>query len=435
MTRKQPTRIVIIGAGYAGIWTYRTLHKHLKRELRRGDVQITVICPKNYHSLHGFTAEALCGIVALSNRQNPLRLVMPGAHLVRAYAESINPASQQVTIRMVGSDERDEVPYDHLILANGSYDKLDAVRGMRQFGWSLKESGGVLSSRNHIINMLDYADAAPDPQQSAEALSFVVAGGGFAGAEIAANLAEMLKDAQKLYPMLARQRSRVILVHSGGTLIPEIRPRFTRMAEYATQQLHYWGVDIRLNSRLAEVQSNGAVLSDGTFIPARTVFSTIGQRATVLSGTQAFARSEGGLLLTDPFLHVNGETNVWAGGDSALVMHTNGEPCPANALWAVIHGIHIGRNLTRAIQGKALREFSYRGMGHAASFGIGRGATELLGLQFTGWVAWWLRILFCLYFMPSRQQMVRAMIDWIMLPFLGRYQTSMESSVRQTGAA
>src|SRR5579871_5058933 len=164
MNQKHVTRIVIIGAGYTGIWTCRMLRTRIMDQIRRGEVQITVICPKNYHSLHGFTAEALCGIVALGNRQNPLRLVLRDVHLVRAYAEKIDTPHQTVTVRMVGNGRLSEVHYDYLVLANGSYDSIDAVAGMRDYGWSLKEAGGVLSTRNQIIKMLDDADACDDSQ-------------------------------------------------------------------------------------------------------------------------------------------------------------------------------------------------------------------------------------------------------------------------------
>jgi NADH dehydrogenase FAD-containing subunit len=426
MSTGQPTRIVIVGAGYTGIWSNRFLQRRLKAMIRHGEVQITVICPKNYHSLHGFTAEALCGIVAVANRQNPLRLLMRNVRLIRGYAERIDTVGQEVFVKLVGGGNTIAVAYNHLVLANGSYDAMNKVPGLYQYGYSLKESGGVLATRNRIIKMLDYADVCDDTKQITESLCFVVAGGGFCGVEIAANLAEMLHSMRKLYPVLERHKPRVVIIHSGNNLIPELRPRFERLADYAMRELQKWGVEIKLNTRLVEVTPKSAVLSDGTSVPTCTIISTIGQRRIVLPGTEHFPRTKEGLLITDKFLHVDGEMNVWTGGDSAQVMHTNGSPCPGNALWAVMHGVWIGDNLGRAMQGKMPRKFNYRGIGHAASLGIGKGITELNGVQFTGWIAWLLRLSFCLYFMPSRRQAVRAMFDWIMLPILGRYQTSLE---------
>ncbi len=421
-----PTRIVIIGAGYTSVWAYKFLRRGIGRLIKRGDVQVSVICPKNYHSFHGFTAEALCGILSIANRQSSLRLIMPGVRHIRAHAESVDLNAHKVIVRPVAGDLTEEVPYDHLILANGSYDVMETVPGMRQHGWSVKEPGGVLSTRNQIMQMIEYADA--DPTDADAALTFVIGGGGLAGVEMAANIAEWLHDLGKTYPLLKEKKQRVVLVHSGPVLLPQFRPRFNRIADYATRQLEKWGVEIIYNSRLTQIRKHSVELSDGTRIPTRTVISTIGQKTTVLPGTESLPRSASGLIITDPFLHVQGHPDVWAGGDTAQVMHiTSGQPVVANALWAIMAGVWLGDNLARTIQGKPLRKFSYRGLGQSASLGVGKGATELYGMQFSGWIGWLLRFFFFLYFVPSRRQAVRITADWLMYPFLGRYQTSMHS--------
>ncbi len=421
-----PTRIVIVGAGYTGVWAYKFLRKGIGKLIKRGDVEVSVICPKDYHSFHGFTAEALCGILSIANRQSPLRLIMPGVHHIRAHAESVDLEGRKVIIRTVAGELTQVVPYDHLILANGSYDVMEPVTGLRQHGWSLKEPGGVLSTRNQIMQMIEYSEA--DTTHTGEALTFVIGGGGLAGVEMAANIAEWLHNLGKLYPLLKENKHRVVLVHSGPVLLPQFRPRFNRLADYATRQLEKWGVEIIYNSRLRRIRKNSVELSNGTSIPTRTVISTIGQRTTIIPGTETLPHSANGLIVTDQFLHVQGYANVWAAGDTAQVRHiSSGQPVTANALWAIMGGVWLGGNVARAIQGKPLRMFSYRGLGQSASLGVGKGASELYGMQFTGWIGWLLRFFFFLYFVPSRRQAIRITFDWLMYPFIGRYQTSMQS--------
>jgi NADH dehydrogenase FAD-containing subunit len=431
-SQAQPIRVVIIGAGYTGVWAYKFLRRRIGKLIKRGEVNVTVICPKNYHSFHGFTAEALTGVISIANRQSPLRLVMPGVHHLRAHAEYIDLNAHTVTVRSVTSDQIEKVPYDHLVLANGSYDAMDGVKGMRQHGWSLKEPGGVLSTRNHLIQMIEYAEA--DPKQAEEALGFVVAGGGFAGVEIAANIGEMLHDMRKLYPILQQGKHRIVLVHSGDALIPQLRPRYNKLADYATREMQKWGVEVKFNTRLTEVKETRAVLSEGSLIPARTVISTIGQRTTLMPGTEQLKRNDG-LLIVDEFLRVEDHPEVWTGGDTAQVRHVSGGYCPANALWAIMHGVRLGDNIARTIQGKQLRKFSYRGLGQAASLGVGKAASELYGIPFTGWIGWLLRFFFFIYFLPSRRQAVRMLFDWVLYPFLGRYHTSLESAGENVLAA
>ena len=124
---------------------------------------------------------------------------------------------------------------------------------------------------------------------------------------------------------------------------------------------------------------------------------------------------------------MEGRPNVWVGGDVAHCVHPRtGEPCPSNALWAIKHGEHAGLNVARTLLGEPLRPFSYPGLGQAASLGIGRGITELYGYQFTGWVAWTMRLALFEYFMPSRKQALRVALEWMTLPFLGRHLEAVE---------
>ncbi|THF68158.1 hypothetical protein E7T06_17635 [Deinococcus sp. Arct2-2] len=124
-------------------------------------------------------------------------------------------------------------------------------------------------------------------------------------------------------------------------------------------------------------------------------------------------RDEQGQLVTDEFLRVGGRDDVFVGGDAAGVARPSGGVCPTNVLWA-------GANAARSIQGRPLRHFSYGGLGQAASVGVGRGVTELNGVQFTGLVGWVLRLGFFAWYMLSRMQSVRLLDDWSQLAARGR---------------
>jgi NADH dehydrogenase len=431
---RTPTRIVIIGGGYTGIWAYKFARRQLRQEMRRGDVEVTVIAPKNYHSFHGWTAEALTGVISVANRQSPLRRIFKDQKVLRAYVDSINLEEQCVRVRHVADDHLEEVPYDHLLIANGSYDNMESVPGLKDFGWTVKASGGVQATRNQLIRAIEMADALPAGEEREKWMTVVVAGGGFAGVELAAGLAEMYKYLKRFYNVLKTQNVRIVLVHSHDKLLPILRPKFDRLADYCTRELEKHGVEICFNTRLEEVTADGAHLSNGLFIPSYTVICTVGQRADVLPGTESLPRSDRGLLIADEFLRVKGCSNVWVGGDAAAVPHIRGGDCPNNALWAIMHGVWAGKNIARTIKGKPLKKFDYRGLGQAASMGIGKGAAELYSVQFTGWVGWFLRFFFFLYFQPSRRQAVRVFGDWITLAFLGRYMTLSDEWQRQDTA-
>lgn len=417
----KPVRIVILGGGYVTVWAYRSLARRLRTQLRRGAVEITVVSLDNYHAFHGWTGEVLGGIVPVPHGFTALRPLLKHARFVRGEVLSVALAQQTVQVQLFGDGRREDLRYDHLLFGLGSRDRQERVPGLATHGWRVKGTGDLLALRNHVIEVLERADAISDPADRQRALSIVIGGGGFAGVEMCAALAELLQVARQHYPVLRQERPRVVLVHAGNALLPQLRPRYERLAMYATRQLERYGVELRLNTRLAEVTADGALLSDGTLIPSATVVSTIGQTLTPLAGSEALARDPQGRLLTDAQLHIVGSTQLWAGGDVAHVIHPRSqEACPSNALWAIKHGEHVGANIARAVLGQPLRPFAYPGLGQAASLGVGKGAVELYTLQFTGWVGWLLRFFFFLSFMPSRAQMVRVFLDWISLPLLGR---------------
>lgn len=425
----QPVRIVMLGGGYVSVLAYRALAQRLKRELRQRQVELTVIAPESQHVFHGWTNEVLGGIIPLPHYLTPLRPLLKHARFVRGRALTVDTQQQKLLVALTGPGSyQEQISYDHLLIGTGSYDQDEALPGLGKHAWKLKETGSILALRNHLLGLMEQADSISDPQERERLLSIVVAGGGFTGVEICATIAELLQVAERHYPALRTHKTRLVLVHSGQTLLPEYLPNFKRLTVYAERQLKAYGVDVRFETRLCEVTADGAHLSDGSFIHSQTVISTIGQALRPLPGTEHLQRAPDGRLLTDPYLHTLGQTNIWASGDVAFVIHQrSGSPCPANALWAIKHGERVGDNIARAIQAQPLRPFTYPGLGQAASLGIGKGAAELYGIELTGWIGWILRIFFFLYFMPSRVQAARVFFNWLTLPLFGRHFVPLRS--------
>jgi len=246
-----------------------------------------------------------------------------------------------------------------------------------------------------------------------------------------AAIGEFLLRARDHFPVLRKYGFRMVLAHGTEEILPSLRPEYDRLAEYAAEQLTSYGVWIRREIRLTGVSADGATFDDGSSISAATVISTIGQRRAILPGTETFARSPDNRIVADAELRVQNVPNVWVGGDIAYVVHPKtGEPCPANALWAIKQGEHAGLNVARTLLGEPLKPFAYPGLGQAASLGVGKGITELYGYQFTGWLAWAMRLALFEYFMPSRKQALRVALEWVTFPFLGRHLETVETPSR-----
>ena len=388
-------RVVLLGGGYVTLHAYAGLMRHAGRAVRRGDVQVVVISIDDAHSFHGFTGEVLAGLLPYDRTRTPLVEAMPHAHVVLGRATAIDPERRLVRYELV--DGTDESPtervldYDALVIGTGGREPAAAVPGLAEHGFTLRAPGDIAVLTERI------REAAA--HRGIRRHTVVVAGGGLAGVEMAAAVAD-----------LGGARVRVELVHSGDAILPELRDDQPRLARRAEQELRRLGVRVRLGVRLASVTEDHAYFSDGTSLPASTVIATIGQRPVQVPGLDAH-RDPRGRLVTRPDLSV--VDGVWAAGDAACVVHpTSGEPVPANALWAIKGGEHVGRNLARTFRGRPTKPFAYRGLGQAASFGVGRSISELYGIPFTGWVAWVLRLTFFLRFMPSRRKAGQVVADF-----------------------
>lgn len=408
--------VVVLGGGYAAVWGYRAMVRRLRRHLRTGRVRITVVSASTSHAFHGWTGEVLAGLVRHEQTRTPLDELVPRARLVHGRAVAVDTVARTVAVDTAHG--RRDVPWDHLLVGVGSVDAT-TIPGLARHGLSVKGEWALMGTCDHLDDAVRRALAATDPEERRRLLTVVVAGGGFAGVEMAAAIAERLQARRD--QVAPDDRPRVVLVHSGDALLPEIRPRFGRLADYAMEQLEAVGVEVRRHTRLTRVTAQGAELDDDSTIPAATVLSTVGQAMVPLAGTESLDRDDRGRLTTDAWLRTS-QPGVWAGGDTAAVPHVvRGTPCPPNALWAIKHGVRVGDNIARSIRGRRLRKFRFLGLGQAASLGVGRGAVELYGVTLTGWMGWIARWGFFHWFMPSRRRALATIRDWLALGRTGRH--------------
>ncbi|WP_404434501.1 FAD-dependent oxidoreductase [Microbacterium lacus] len=406
--------VLVLGGGYTGVWAAR----RIARAQRRGvhdDVRVTLVSASDVHGFHGWTAEVITGHVREHRARVALAELLPGVRLVRGVVTHVDLENREVQV----VEERGirVFRYDELVIGVGSRDARERVPGLREHGWSLKDDGGLEALNAHLAEVVSDAASISDSVERARLLTVAVAGGGFAGAEASTAIAQRLRAALDATPALAGERARVVLVHSGSSLLSELRPRFARVADYSARHVVASGVEMRGGVRVVSVTPAGAQLRDGSFIASATVVSAIGQAPVALAGTEGLPRDAAGRAITDRYLRV--APHVWAGGDSAAVPHPSGRgACPTNALWAIFHGKRIGANVLRKLRGRRPAPFRFPGLGQGASFGVGRGAAELYGVQLTGWVAWIARWGFFHWFMPSRRVALATAREWFAGPVI-----------------
>jgi NADH dehydrogenase len=307
--------------------------------------------------------------------------------------------------------------------------------GLAEHALPMKSLGDAIALRNRLIACLEEADTECAARAGLrDALtSVVVVGGGFAGVETIASINDFVREALPFYPNLRPENLRMALVHSGDAILPELDPSLGR---YAAQKLATRGVELRLGTRVLGASADAVRLGDGTTIPTHTVVWTAGTSPHPLLETLP-CEKERGRLRVDECMRLAGHDGVWALGDCAAIPAPGGGHCPPTAQHALRQGRTLARNVVAALDGRPPRPFRFRTLGQLATIGRRAGVAQILGVRFSGFVAWWLWRTIYLAKLPRAQKKLRVMIDWTLdLVFskdLVQY-TTLASPTRSVGA-
>ena len=418
-TPAAPKRILILGGGFAGMQTAQSLEKQF------GDdpaVSIQLVSDTNALLFTPMLAEVAGGSLEASHIATPLRTSLHRTEFIRGRAESIDLVERTVTL---ASDPIPRVlEYDQLVLALGAVSNYLGNANIEKLAFNFKSLLDAIRIRNHVIDMFERADREPDALKRAPLLTFVVAGGGFAGVELAGALNDFAHGILADYPSLATEEVRTMLVHSRDRILPELSETLGR---YAEQQMTLRGVQFHLNTRVTDVQPGAVVLSSGT-IPTETIVWTAGTAPNPLLQTLPLERDKRGAAVVDSTMAVKGFPGVWALGDcAALKDGKTGEPCPPTAQFALREANTLARNLYATIAGGSTVPFHFDSLGALCVIGHQTACAELAvpfvrgkTLHFSGLFAWILWRGIYLMKLPGRERRIRVLIDWTIELFFPR---------------
>jgi NADH:ubiquinone reductase (H+-translocating) len=414
----EPKRVVCLGGGWVAIYLARALRSSIKRGL----VELTVVSRDNYSTVHGLIAEMLtCKVQPLQINASVRELIFP-AHLHNAEIESIDFTKRVVLTRRSLDGRAYPLTYDHLVVGVGSVEDLSRYAGIAEHTFPLKTFANCCRLRNHLLSALEMASIETSPEERQRLLTFVVAGGNYAGVEVACDLVDYFRLlCRKKYSELKPAEFRVVLLEMGSSLLPELAGRHPHLVRTAVKQVDRLGIQVRLNTGLSAATADDAILKSGERIPTRTIITCTGMKPSPLLKEFPYAKDKRGRLETDQYCRVLDGSGVWAGGDCAAVPHPDGGTCPPLAHYAQNAGTTIGRNIQRLIDGKALKSYSFSGLGEACTLGHGYAIAHLKGIPACGWLAWvgW-RFIILTMFVPCWKRRVRLMSDWLMTMLLGR---------------
>lgn len=378
-------KIIIIGAGFGGLFATRRLSKK--------DVDVLLIDRNNYHTFTPLIYQVATCALDASEVAYPVRGIFykrPNVRFLLGEVTKIDPAAQQITV-VVNDDPHTEA-YDYLIIAAGSTTTYFNNESFRQYTFELNSLTDAVRLRNHVLKLFERAAWTNNYSLRDAMTTIVVVGGGPTGLETSGAIYELYNHVLDKEYKVMHMRARVILIEMRPYLLTPY-PEALRKA--ALKQLQSLGVEVMLGKRVSEVAVNHIVLDDGTLIPTHTLLWAAGVKASPLAEMLGVPLAASGRVPVEPTIQVKGHHRIYVVGDMAYLEDENGEPYPMMIPVAHQQGVLAARNIMHQIKGEALESFRYHDRGIMATIGRRRAVAWIYKrISLTGWLAWlaWLAL-------------------------------------------
>jgi len=414
MSLSPKTQILILGGGFAGLHAAMHLDETLARD---PNVDITLINRDNFFLFTPMLHEVAASDLDLSNIVNPVRQLLRRVGFFAGEVEAIDLERKQVRVSHGFNHHHHDLRYDHLVIGLGSITNFFDLPGLADRALTMKSLGDAINVRNRLIALLEEADTECAADLRSRLLTFVVAGGGFAGVETVAAVNDFVRHAVRFYSNLREGMLRVVLVHSGSAILPELGEELGR---YAQKQLEKRKVEIRVTTRVSGLSERGVKLSTGEMIETEALIWTAGISPNPVLLTLP-CEKEHGRLRVDEKLQVPHWSGVWALGDCALIPDIKtGNYQPPTAQHALREGKTLAHNLIAAVRGGTMKPFSFSTIGQLAAIGQRAGVARIFGVNFSGFTAWWLWRTIYLSKLPRFEKKLRVALDWTLDLMFGK---------------
>jgi NADH dehydrogenase len=397
---------VILGGGFGGLYTALRLESALSH---LSYVQVTLVNRENFFLFTPLLHEVAASDVDITHIVNPIRKLLRRVSFFHGEVRGIDLSSKSIHVVHGAQHHPHEIEYDYLVIALGGTTNFYGIPGLREHALTMKSLGDAIHLRNRLIDLLEEADSECAVGMRKDLLTIAVAGGGFAGVETAAAVNDFLRQATRSYQHLNQDLIRTVLVHAGPLILPELGDD---LGAYAQRELAKRKVDVYTNTKVRGISEKGLELSDGSTLAAATVVWTAGTSPSPILESLPCEKKNGRLLVNE-FMEVPGWDGVWALGDCAVITNLRtGKPYPSTAQHAMREGKTAAKNILVAIRGGTKKPFEYSTIGLLAATGRRTGVANILGLNFSGFIAWFLWRTIYLSKLPRLEKKLRVALDW-----------------------
>lgn len=409
-------RIMILGGGFAGMFTAKALRRALRD---RADIEL--INNTNHFVFQPLLPEVAAGSITSRDAISPLRALLPGIRIRQASVYDVDFDHKVITLFQGQQRRYTEIPYDQLVIALGQVIDLSRFPGLPDHAFTMKTVSDAYRLRNHVIDKLEHADITTMAEVKKQLLTFTVVGAGFSGVETVGEMKELIDRSLKFYPNIDPSEVRVVVLEFADRVLAELPES---LASYAQRFLEKRGIEIKLKTGVARATGTHVVTSTGEVIGTRTIVATIGNAPSPIVAKLALDKQQGRIAV-DRMFRARAADDVWALGDCALIpmqddARDRSDFAPPTAQFAVREARALARNIRASLDHAPLKPFEYSSKGSLASLGGKRGVAEVYGWRISGFFAWLLWRSYYLSFLPGFSTKLRVMLNWLFDTILPR---------------
>jgi NADH dehydrogenase len=410
LAREKDTKkkIVVLGGGFAGIYAAMELDKRLGMQT---DISVTMVDRNNFFLFTPMLHEVAASDLDVTAIVSPIRQLLQRSTFLQGTVTAIDLDKKQVKISHCGGEEENIIEFDYLLLALGAQSNFYNLPGLQENAMTMQSLRDAMELRNAMIQSLEEAEIDAFTKSQEPLLTYVVAGGGFAGVETLAAMNDFIRESMRFYPHLSEEMVRVVLVHDGHTLLPEIGED---LGKYAQKKLEERKVEFKMGVKVTGYSKRGVELADGTAIKAVLFVWTAGVSPNAIVRTLP-CKIERGKIFANEYMEVPGYPFLWACGDCAYIVDPiTGKPYPPTAQHASRMGKVVAHNIEATIRGGSKQAFVYKSVGALAAIGRRSGVANVMGCRFSGVLAWMMWRMIYLAKLPRLEKKIRVAVEWTM---------------------
>ncbi|MEM7552543.1 MAG: NAD(P)/FAD-dependent oxidoreductase [Cyanobacteria bacterium P01_A01_bin.84] len=405
MSRLQKPKVVILGAGFAGVAAVR--------KLVSSDVDILLVDRHNYHTFIPMLYQVVTTLVHPHHIIYPIRRLFrnfPQVRFLQGNVKEVDFHRQFVSIEGI------TISYDYLIIATGSQSQYLGVPGAPEYTLPMRTLSEAIALRDRLLNRFEEAVKTIDPNERQRLLNFIVVGGGATGVELAGALSEFVDVVcKKDYPSISKKEIQITLIHSGEHLFSSYPPP---LGKYTAKWLRRRGIKLYLNTKVAQVTSRDICLDNGTLLSSGSVIWTAGVLAATPEATPEVKTASKNKVVVEPTLQMVGYSNVYAVGD---VSHVESQEQFFNgvAQEAIQQGKTTANNILRQLKGKSPEPFKYFNKGRLAIIGKHAGIGKIGNFALRGFLPWIMWLGVHLFYLPGIRNRLTVLLYWFRYYFFG----------------